>query len=229
MYQQQLLQLLLLHQLLLLPLLLADLRVNLALQDFNGHTVVHCAVNKHLAGVSLAWLIASDRLLHEDKETVALFEQDILSSSKLDMIDLWTRYKANPQQIQWDCATTVKSSLAMATGLFAVVVLFSDSYLQLRSSEAPRSRSRRFLEMAARLPLELQMVLCHRVYGSMKQNIPTKYSELAFQRLALLCLEDERAASCAPLPKTTATNSRSGSRRGWSWFAAVRRTLRGLF
>ena len=46
----------------------------------------------------------------------------------------------------------------------------------------------RFFVMASQLPMEVQMILCHRVVGSMKQNIVHKDSELAFKHLARILL-----------------------------------------
>ena len=42
--------------------------------------------------------------------------------------------------------------------------------------------------IAAKLPMELQMILCHRAVGSMKQNILRKDSEAAFKSLARILL-----------------------------------------
>jgi len=44
---------------------------------------------------------------------------------------------------------------------------------------------RRFFRIAAQLPLELQMVLCHRMVGSGKDVVPGKDSEVAFKCLAM--------------------------------------------
>jgi len=42
----------------------------------------------------------------------------------------------------------------------------------------------RFFDIIKRLPMELQMMLCHRAVGSTKQNILHKDSEAAFKSLA---------------------------------------------
>ena len=39
--------------------------------------------------------------------------------------------------------------------------------------------------IASQLPLELQMVLCHRLMGSAKEIIPGQDSEVAFKNLAM--------------------------------------------
>jgi len=42
----------------------------------------------------------------------------------------------------------------------------------------------RFFDIAKRLPMELQTILCHHAVGSTKQNILRKESEAAFKSLA---------------------------------------------
>jgi len=41
-----------------------------------------------------------------------------------------------------------------------------------------------FFAIISMLPMDLQMMLCHRVVNSMKQNIRLKFSEAAFKSLA---------------------------------------------
>jgi len=50
------------------------------------------------------------------------------------------------------------------------------------------STATRFFKIAAKLPMELQMMLCHHVVGSTKQNIH-KDSETAFKSLASILLD----------------------------------------
>ena len=65
--------------------------------------------------------------------------------------------------------------------MFALVVFVSDELLQFKDTTSPAAR---FFSIARRLPLELQMVLCHLVMGSPKETIPGKESEVAFKELA---------------------------------------------
>jgi len=48
-----------------------------------------------------------------------------------------------------------------------------------------------FFSITSKLPMELQMILCHRVVGSMKQNILHKDSEAAFKSLARILLDSQ--------------------------------------
>ena len=67
--------------------------------------------------------------------------------------------------------------------MFALVVFVSDGLLEIKDTTT-RTPAARFFSIARRLPLELQMMLCHRVVGSAKEIIPGKDSEVAFKELA---------------------------------------------
>jgi len=66
--------------------------------------------------------------------------------------------------------------------LFALVVFYTDGFLTLNGT----GNTQRFFEIASRLPLELQMVLCSRALGSAKNVITSAMSEPAFRALAAL-------------------------------------------
>ena len=76
---------------------------------------------------------------------------------------------------------------ALAAEVFALTVFLCDDLLQLKptlTTTITASAASRFFTIASKLPMELQMILCHRVVGSMKQNILHKDSEVAFKSLA---------------------------------------------
>jgi len=70
----------------------------------------------------------------------------------------------------------------LAAEMFALVVFVSDGLLQIKVTTS--SPAARFISIARRLPLELQMVLCYRQVGSAEEIIPGKDSEVAFKELA---------------------------------------------
>jgi hypothetical protein len=70
-----------------------------------------------------------------------------------------------------------------AANLFATVVFLCDGFLQGRRGQGGEPPLR-FFAMAQRLPMELQMVLCHRVYGSTRDSIISRNSEVEFRKLA---------------------------------------------
>ena len=79
----------------------------------------------------------------------------------------------------------------MAAEVFALIVFLCDGLLQIKPASHPLAFAAAdcFFAIAAKLPLELQMILCHRVVGSMKQSILHKESEVAFKSLATWLLD----------------------------------------
>ena len=73
--------------------------------------------------------------------------------------------------------------------IFGLVIFLCDDLLTV--SAADSSPATRFFKIAQRLPMELQMVLCHRAYGSGKSSVLTRYSEPAFKKLGRLLARTE--------------------------------------
>jgi len=69
--------------------------------------------------------------------------------------------------------------------LFALVIFLADHFLKIvpPTSTAVEAHQR-FLGMIVRLPIELQMVVCNRVFGSPSDLVLTKHSEPNFKLLA---------------------------------------------
>ena len=67
--------------------------------------------------------------------------------------------------------------------LFALVVFHSDSFVVINERMAD-SDTRRFLMITSRLPLDLQMVLCNRIFASPRDIILSRDSEPRFRYLA---------------------------------------------
>jgi hypothetical protein len=87
--------------------------------------------------------------------------------------------------------TIFKARLALSmraeivSDLFAAVVCFCDDYfcLPAKGIHATRWPKYRFFLMISRLPMELQMVVCNRAYGSASDVVLTKNSEIKYKRL----------------------------------------------
>jgi len=85
--------------------------------------------------------------------------------------------------------------------LFALVVFLCDGLLTVEAGDSASSSSSlpadttkkgaRFFQIARCLPTELQMVMCNRVFGSMKDAVLTKHSEPAFKKLGRLLASSE--------------------------------------
>jgi len=82
----------------------------------------------------------------------------------------------------------------VAADLFALTIFLCDELLQLKPDASSISNSVatngafRFFSIVSKLPMELQMLLCHRVVGSTKQNVLHQDSEDAFKFLARMFL-----------------------------------------
>jgi len=66
--------------------------------------------------------------------------------------------------------------------LFALVVFHSDTFVLINERTA-HSDTRRFFRITSQLPLDLQMVLCNRIFGSPRDIILSRDSEPGFQLL----------------------------------------------
>lgn len=73
-----------------------------------------------------------------------------------------------------------------AARIFALVVYLCDGHFSVEwsVSVADNTAARRFFRLAQRLPMELQMMLCNRVYGVDKDRIPVRETERALREIA---------------------------------------------
>jgi len=95
---------------------------------------------------------------------------------------------ANATQTRHEVRVKLGVLNELAAEVFALIVFMCDELLQLKPAiddDTPTTEAAtRFFAIAKKLPMELQMVLCRRAVGSMKQNILLKDSEAAFKSLA---------------------------------------------
>ena len=153
----------------------------------------------------LQWLIASGRDLGDpDMKGTSIFdgrEYTALEMARLlrkrertAVVALLERFVDDPVKTRHEVRVKLGLLGELAADFFALVVFLCDDLLQLKpalfpsSASAPNPAAVRFFIIAFKLPMELQMVLCHRVVGSMKQNILAKDSEAAFKTLAKILL-----------------------------------------
>lgn len=82
----------------------------------------------------------------------------------------------------------------LAADLFSHVVFVSDALLVVKEENGDggekERRARRFFSVAAKLPIELQMGLCYRAFGSRKEIVLSCHSEVAFRQLAAQVRDD---------------------------------------
>ena len=95
---------------------------------------------------------------------------------------LLERFKKNPEEIRHQVRVELGLLDDLAAEMFALMVFVSDGLLQVKNTTP--SSAARFFTIVARLPLELQMMLCFRQVRSDREIIPGKESEAAFKELA---------------------------------------------
>jgi len=71
----------------------------------------------------------------------------------------------------------------VAAEILALVVFVSDGLLQVTGGKETTSPAR-FFKIAKSLPLELQVILCLRAVGSLRELIHGRQTEVAFKQLA---------------------------------------------
>jgi len=128
----------------------------------------------------LELLIASEKDLGPDDE----LRTRALGSTETER--LFNKFVANPESTRLEVCLKLGHDLdKLAAELFAVVVFFCDGLLEISRPETMALTTEcRFLAIARRLPMELQMILCHRARSSTKDVVLTRDSEPAFRSLA---------------------------------------------
>ena len=169
--------------------LLDDPRSDINLPDHRGCTPLWWASYGGLVGV-INWMIASGRELDLDREGkyggleyTAI--EIAIGESNTAVVSLLERFIGDQEKTSYEVRVELGVHDALAVDLFAITVFICDDFLRIKQPQWI-SKAGRFFRIASRLPMELQMMLCHRAHGSAKDNIPSKDSEPAFKSLAKL-------------------------------------------
>jgi len=166
-------------------LLLKDQRVTVDERNIYGHTSLWYAA-KDGRLLNIKWWIASGREMDlgqpGNERTDAIGGAKI--AGKTEVVALFERFKEKPVATRHHLRVELGMIDEMAAEMFALVVFVSDGLLQISQTSTPASQ---FFTIASQLPLELQMVLCSRVAGSVEEMILTNNSEVAFKALATKC------------------------------------------
>ena len=179
-------------------LLLNDPRVDVTLEDCNDRTPLWYAScwGRHEV---IERLIAGGRDLEDVKNKKGTFwgngkEYTALEIArkfeKTEVVGVLERFVNDPTHTRHELRVKLGVLTELAAEVFALTVFLCDDLLQLKpaslaSTPNPAdSAATRFFDIASKLPMELQMILCGRAVGSMKQNILRKDLETAFKALA---------------------------------------------
>ena len=134
---------------------------------------------------TIKWWIASGRGMDLGKPG-DVGKTDVIGVAMLKgnpkVVTLLERFKSDATQTRHAMRLKLGWYDEAAAEMFALVVFVSDGLLQIKDTTP--SPAARFFKIAKRIPLELQMILCHRQVGSGKEIIPGKDSEVAFKELA---------------------------------------------
>ena len=110
--------------------------------------------------------------------------------SQTKVVSLLGRFVANPSLTRHELRVKLEFPDALAAAeVFALTVFMCDDLLQLKRDRAMTSppsfatdcAAIRFFGIIEKLPMELQIIFCHRAVDSANDNILSKDSEIAFQ------------------------------------------------
>lgn len=103
-----------------------------------------------------------------------------------DTHSLLKNYHEDPHQTRYDVRIELGCWNELAADIFVLVVFLCDGFLQITDSfpESLDPKALRFFRIMRSLPMELQMIVCHRAVGSKGTVIAAKVAELAFRLLA---------------------------------------------
>ena len=165
-------------------LLLKDSRVKVNEPDKYGRTPLGRAALYGHPDV-IKWWIASGREMDLGKPLE--WKTDAIGVAmkfgETEIATLLERFKSDAAKTRHSMRVELGWYDDLAAEIFALVVFVSDGLLQINDTMTNTPASR-FFNIARQLPLELQMVLCYRLFGTTTEIIAGKESEAAFKCLA---------------------------------------------
>jgi len=103
-----------------------------------------------------------------------------------DTLALLERYTLDPATTRHEVRLELGFQRSCAAELFALIVFLCEGLLEVHRLTLPSSRGDSFFRVAMQLPMELQMLLCHRTVASCLNHVLTEDSEPAFRSLAAI-------------------------------------------
>ena len=116
---------------------------------------------------------------HQPMIYASVFEMKLQYQLMAELID---DLAARPRHTRHEVRVELDIPEALSLDLFATVVYLCDDYLKIKNLPSP-TPSTRFFSILMKLPMEIQMLLCHRTYGLSKDVIPAQDSNLAFRNV----------------------------------------------
>lgn len=105
------------------------------------------------------------------------------SGKHVKVVSLLKKFRKNPEKTRKKVRVDLKYFRKTASKLFALVIFLCDGLVSI-SQSTENEKAKRFFSIAAKLPLELQMILCHRTLGSFGDSFLSTETEPAFRALS---------------------------------------------
>lgn len=99
-----------------------------------------------------------------------------------EVVSLLEKFKEDPRKTRFQLRVELGLFDAAAAEIFALVIFLCDGLLDHQRQTS--TGTDRFFQIARRLPIEIQMILCYRVVGSTRGNIPGDEREIGFRNLS---------------------------------------------
>ena len=113
------------------------------------------------------------------------FNEDLMKR-RTEIASLLERFKVDPVQTRHEVRVELGWIEELAAEIFALVVFTCDGLLEIE--ELNLSGGARFFRIAKKLPMKLQVIICHCVVGSPGESIRVPLRERGFRELAKLVL-----------------------------------------
>lgn len=97
----------------------------------------------------------------------------------LEIFDLLIKFQEKPRETIAELRFRLRFFREDVAELFAMTVFLCDGHYSMKSES-------RFFALIYRLPMELQMMACNRVFGSLADSVLQRHSEPAFKRIAAI-------------------------------------------
>jgi hypothetical protein len=145
-------------------ILLGDSRTRINVGNLSGPTALSNALRcDNIDAIEL--MIASGRKIDCDEGDPRYSSAAWASSSHTLSYRLLQRFQRNPETTRRDIQKDLESGTQLIARIYALIVLIGDGYFTIRQNHRA-SVTARFFRMTSRLPIELQMVMCHRLFNS---------------------------------------------------------------
>lgn len=167
-------------------MLLSDRRVDINRPSSNSETPLWQVVSNGSLPILQLFLISNRPLDFNLRSTWAGTNvlEEAGRKKNSEILHLLSQFMANPQKVRMDLMIKLKEHVCLAAEVFAIIVMICDDYLvyrRLPNADEKQKNMVKFLSMACRLPIEIQMVLCNRMFDLSSNIIFTKHSQQAFK------------------------------------------------